>query len=172
MRKGDDVIMIQSAHINTDPGNNYLIAGQIKTPKKPSQMKEKSTGNLTEVLNINLEETHSLYNKDRVNFSEIKSGEKVPGTSVKKDTDNNIVTSDMALTTSAAAGTLPSPQAEALKTINIIYTNDLHGSFLPKENKDSSTGGIAYTASVIRDLKTNRKGTHFTGWRGLVTGKL
>ncbi|MEQ8188922.1 MAG: bifunctional UDP-sugar hydrolase/5'-nucleotidase [Candidatus Eremiobacterota bacterium] len=138
--------MIQSAHINTDPGNNYLIAGQLKTPNKPLQMKELSGRNLTEVLNINLEEAHNLYNKDRTKFSEIKQEENVPpgkegGTS-----------SDMPH--SASSGT--SPQTEA--TVNIIYTNDLHGSFLPKENEGSSTGGMAYTASVIRELKNKSEG--------------
>ena len=141
--------MIQSTHINTDPGNNYLIAGQIKTPQKPSQIQEKSNRKLTEVLNVNLEETHNLYNKDRIKFSEIIPGASTSAISAKKDGSDNIETNP-------SAGKSPSPQAEA--TVNIIYTNDLHGSFLPKENGDSSTGGMAYTASVIRDLKNKSEG--------------
>jgi len=145
--------MIQSSNIYTD-GNKYLIAEDIKTREKPSQVKPGQ--NLTEALNINLEEAHNFYNKDMVKFSEIKSRENSPETSVKKDKYNNIASSDMTLATSAAAGTLPSPQTEALKTINIIYTNDLHGSLTPKEKEGS--GGMAYTASVIKDLKNKSKG--------------
>lgn len=51
--------------------------------------------------------------------------------------------------------------SEQTKSLNIIYTNDIHGAIVPEEfNKslNSYTGGMAYTGTVIKELKKETEG--------------
>ncbi len=58
-----------------------------------------------------------------------------PCFSVPSLNSNNIISSASSIAVSAMSSLQPSPSREALKTLNIIYTNDIHGTILPVEDK-------------------------------------
>jgi len=64
-----------------------------------------------------------------------------------------------------AAGSVlvASPIAEALKTIDIIYTNDIHGAINPmKDDKNHGfqKGGVSYMGTLIKQLKNESPHNH------------
>jgi 2',3'-cyclic-nucleotide 2'-phosphodiesterase (5'-nucleotidase family) len=76
-----------------------------------------------------------------------------------------IVSSETAIAASIMSSLLPSPSGEALKTLNIIYTNDIHGTILPIEDKKKfpageGLGGVSCMATVIRKLKEETEGNN------------
>lgn len=69
--------------------------------------------------------------------------------------------SDMSEGISVSAALFPSPSGEALKTIDIIYTNDIHGAISPSidsKNPGTLTGGVSYIGSLIKKLKDENQG--------------
>jgi|GEM_PF-718660 len=52
----------------------------------------------------------------------------------------------------------PPAAASGLATIDIIYTNDIHGAISPKgDDKEGLTGGVAYMGTLIRKLQSESK---------------
>lgn len=52
----------------------------------------------------------------------------------------------------------PTAAAAGLATIDIIYTNDIHGAISPKgDDKEGLTGGVAYMGTLIRKLQSESK---------------
>ena len=50
-----------------------------------------------------------------------------------------------------------------LKSLDIIYTNDIHGAISPvkdKNNPDGLVGGVAYIGSLVGELKENSQGSN------------
>ncbi|MEQ8190198.1 MAG: bifunctional UDP-sugar hydrolase/5'-nucleotidase [Candidatus Eremiobacterota bacterium] len=76
---------------------------------------------------------------------------------------NNIISSAPSIAASAMYSLHPSPSGEALKTLNIIYTNDIHGTILPVEDKKNYLvrepfGGVSYMGTIIKNLKEETEG--------------
>ncbi len=87
----------------------------------------------------------------------------VPSWSASPVNACKIASSDTAIATSAMSSLQPSPAGEALKTLNIIYTNDIHGTILPVEDKKNYLvrepfGGVSYMGTIIRELKEETEG--------------
>ena len=73
---------------------------------------------------------------------------------------DNLAIRDASIGASAAAGVISSPIA---KTIDIIYTNDIHGAITPmkdSKNPGQHVGGVSYVGSLIKDLKEDSKGNY------------
>jgi 2',3'-cyclic-nucleotide 2'-phosphodiesterase (5'-nucleotidase family) len=69
--------------------------------------------------------------------------------------------SDSAVAASCAA--IPSPLAEGLLHIDVIYTNDIHGAITPKKDEndpDALSGGVSYLGSVVRRLQQESGGNY------------
>lgn len=160
-----------------DITGKYLIAENQRTGIKTEKIKNEEEPVKTlnsEGLNKNLDEMNRFFRKDTENFSEITSGKKEVSEEEKKENSplqgenttlknpaGQVASNDMALATSAITSALPSPQA---KTINIIYTNDIHGTINPElkkkgPDKGKSMGGVAHMGTVIKDLKEKSKGS-------------
>jgi 5'-nucleotidase / UDP-sugar diphosphatase len=76
------------------------------------------------------------------------------GTHAMPSSLSSLAQSDMAFL--AGEALLPSPTAQALKTLRIIYTNDIHGAISPsKDDKDEhkTVAGLSSMGSVIRKLE-------------------
>ncbi len=76
-----------------------------------------------------------------------------------------IASSDAAFAVSAMSSLHSSPEGEVLKTLNIIYTNDIHGTILPVEDKKNYLvrepfGGVSYMGTIIRNLKKKTEGSN------------
>ena len=73
----------------------------------------------------------------------------------------SISRSDLGLAIFASTAMLPTPMHEALKTVSVIYTNDIHGAITPSKddtNPGGLKGGVAYVGSAIKELKDKAKG--------------
>jgi len=75
----------------------------------------------------------------------------------------SISRSDLGLAIFASTAMLPTPMHEALKTVSVIYTNDIHGAITPSKddtNPGGLKGGVAYVGSAIKELKDKAKGNY------------
>jgi len=71
--------------------------------------------------------------------------------------------SEFGLAVFASTAILPTPMNEALKTVSVIYTNDIHGAITPSKddtNPGGLKGGVAYVGSAIKELKDKAKGNY------------
>jgi len=71
--------------------------------------------------------------------------------------------SEFGLAVFASTAILPTPMKEALKTVSVIYTNDIHGAITPSKddkNPGGLTGGVAYVGSAVKELKDKAQGNY------------
>ena len=173
--------MIGNNQFYGDINSRYLISDQVNISKMKSKDKlPENSGKVPltcKIWNRLLLMMNNFFRGDRGNFARINLNDNkmtpyeahkseifqnqnsIPIKGYSTNLFENIQTSDMALSASATAGVLPSPLGEALKTINIIYTNDLHGAIRPVEKKSGDkVGGISHVVTVIKDLKNKADG--------------
>jgi 2',3'-cyclic-nucleotide 2'-phosphodiesterase (5'-nucleotidase family) len=70
---------------------------------------------------------------------------------------------DRALTLFASAAIVPSVFKESIKTLSVIYTNDIHGAITPMKddkNPGAHVGGVAYAGSLVKELKNKSEGNY------------